>query len=212
MPDQILADKLRQIRKQNRYSQEEVAKHLGISRRSYGLYELNKTHPDADKILAISDLFNVSTDWLLTKNSALTKATPNAEEKAMPLLGLASCSVEGWYTPELKKDMTAPVLGRDIDDGFAVIATGPSLIPEGIKPKFMCYCTQNTPPISGDVIYIKEYSGQASMKVFREKTPEWLVIEGYFPPDGNGVQKKYTEKRALTQVEFIAPVVYVRRK
>lgn len=61
----ILADKIARLRKQNGWSQEELAEKLGISRQSVSKWENGTSIPDLDKIIRMSGLFGVSTDYLL---------------------------------------------------------------------------------------------------------------------------------------------------
>ena len=61
----ILADKIIELRKKSGYSQEELAEKLGVSRQSISKWEGAQSIPDMNKILAMADLFGVSTDYLL---------------------------------------------------------------------------------------------------------------------------------------------------
>ena len=61
----ILADKIINLRKREGWSQEELADRLGVSRQSISKWEGAQSIPDMKKILAIADLFGVSTDYLL---------------------------------------------------------------------------------------------------------------------------------------------------
>lgn len=61
----ILADKIITLRKRNGWSQEELADRLGISRQSVSKWESGVSIPDLDKIIKLSSLFGVSTDYLL---------------------------------------------------------------------------------------------------------------------------------------------------
>ena len=61
----ILADKVMTLRKKNGWSQEELAEKLNISRQSVSKWESGASLPDIDKIIALSSLFGVSTDYLL---------------------------------------------------------------------------------------------------------------------------------------------------
>ena len=61
----ILADKIVELRKRAGYSQEELAGKLGVSRQSISKWEGAQSIPDMNKILAMADLFGVSTDYLL---------------------------------------------------------------------------------------------------------------------------------------------------
>jgi transcriptional regulator with XRE-family HTH domain len=61
----ILADKISMLRKQNGWSQEELAEQLGISRQSVSKWESGNAIPDLDRVLKLGELFGVSTDYLL---------------------------------------------------------------------------------------------------------------------------------------------------
>ena len=61
----ILADKIIYLRKKCGWSQEELAEKLGVSRQSVSKWEGAQSIPDLDKILMMSNIFSVSTDYLL---------------------------------------------------------------------------------------------------------------------------------------------------
>ncbi len=61
----ILADKIIELRKKNGWSQEELADMLGVSRQSVSKWESAQSVPDMNRILKLSEVFGVSTDYLL---------------------------------------------------------------------------------------------------------------------------------------------------
>ena len=61
----ILADKIINLRKKNGWSQEELAEKLGVTRQSVSKYEGAQSIPDLDKILKLSEIFGVTTDYLI---------------------------------------------------------------------------------------------------------------------------------------------------
>ena len=61
----ILADKIINLRKKNGWSQEELAEKLGVTRQSISKYEGAQSIPDLDKILKLSEIFGVTTDYLI---------------------------------------------------------------------------------------------------------------------------------------------------
>ncbi len=61
----ILADKIIELRKKNGWSQEELAEKLAVSRQSISKWEGAQSVPDMNRILQLSTLFGVSTDYLL---------------------------------------------------------------------------------------------------------------------------------------------------
>lgn len=65
----ILAEKIVDERKKNGWSQEELADKLGVSRQSVSKWEGAQSVPDLQRILEMSKLFGVSTDYLLKDDS-----------------------------------------------------------------------------------------------------------------------------------------------
>ena len=61
----ILADKIIEERKKNGWSQEELASKLGVSRQAVSKCESAGSIPDLKRILQMSELFGVTTDYLL---------------------------------------------------------------------------------------------------------------------------------------------------
>lgn len=66
----ILADKIVEERKRLNLSQEELAEKLSVSRQAVSKWESSQSTPDLQKIIAMSALFSVSTDYLLKEDSA----------------------------------------------------------------------------------------------------------------------------------------------
>lgn len=60
-----LEEKIIMLRKQKGLSQEELAYELEVSRQAVSKWEMGSSTPDLDKIIKMSELFNVSTDYLL---------------------------------------------------------------------------------------------------------------------------------------------------
>lgn len=71
----ILADKIMNLRKKQGWSQEELAEKLDVSRQSVSKWEGGLSIPDLNKIIAMSALFGVSTDYLL--KDELEQVTPS---------------------------------------------------------------------------------------------------------------------------------------
>lgn len=61
----ILAEKITELRKRNGLSQEEFGAKIGVSRQAVSKWEMAQTTPDLNKIMAMSEFFGVSTDFLL---------------------------------------------------------------------------------------------------------------------------------------------------
>ncbi len=86
----ILADKIIALRKKAGWSQEELAEQLGVTRQSVSKWEGAQSVPDMDKVVQMSRLFGVTTDFLL-KDELSEEEDYTRENKAKsPVIGAVS--------------------------------------------------------------------------------------------------------------------------
>ena len=71
----ILADKIIDLRKKSGWSQEELAAKLNVSRQAVSKWEGAQSVPDLDRVLQMSRLFGVSTDYLLKDEQTAADST-----------------------------------------------------------------------------------------------------------------------------------------
>lgn len=101
------------LRKEKYISQEELGSHINVSRQTISKWELDETTPEMEKLILLSEFFNVSLDELVKgKNSEYkvenhtrenTTATNNHVEKerttsdilllVLKFLGIAACAL-----------------------------------------------------------------------------------------------------------------------
>lgn len=65
MKNQILANKLRELRKAHSYTQDYVAAALGIVRQTYSHYETGQRTPSTETLYKLAGLYNISVDDLI---------------------------------------------------------------------------------------------------------------------------------------------------
>lgn len=84
-----IADKIKYLRKENNMTQEDLANKLNVSRQTISKWETNTAIPDADNIVAISKLFNITTDELLNyKIETMQKKKQFILDMAVLLFGI----------------------------------------------------------------------------------------------------------------------------
>ena len=76
----ILADKIVSLRKKAGWSQEELAAQLNVTRQSVSKWEGAQSMPDMDKVIQMSRLFGVTTDYLL--KDEIEEAAPDVGAEA----------------------------------------------------------------------------------------------------------------------------------
>lgn len=60
-----MADRIQSLRKAKGISQEELADKIGVSRQAVSKWESEQSSPDLEKVILLSDYFEVTTDYLL---------------------------------------------------------------------------------------------------------------------------------------------------
>ncbi|MBY0758071.1 helix-turn-helix domain-containing protein [Sellimonas caecigallum] len=72
-----LSEKIQSLRKKKGMSQEALAEKLNVSRQAVSKWELGVSVPDVDKIVLMSDLFGVTTDYLLKRQEEIPEKEEN---------------------------------------------------------------------------------------------------------------------------------------
>ncbi|OFD09127.1 hypothetical protein BTGOE7_14050 [Bacillus thuringiensis] len=75
----MFGNKLHSLRKERKLRQEDMAKHLGIARTTYAMYEQGNREPDYTTLQKLADFFNVSVDYLLGRTDKGTDEKVNSD-------------------------------------------------------------------------------------------------------------------------------------
>lgn len=70
-------DKLSKLRKENNYTQEQLAELLDVSRQSISKWESDLAYPETDKLIRLSELFHCSVDYLLKDDMETDGKSPS---------------------------------------------------------------------------------------------------------------------------------------
>lgn len=76
----MIGDMIKKERLKKDITQSELAKMIGVSPSTIGMYEQNRREPDSESLLKLADFFNVSTDYLLNRNIETIAAHKEGEE------------------------------------------------------------------------------------------------------------------------------------
>ncbi|MCL1788128.1 MAG: helix-turn-helix domain-containing protein [Defluviitaleaceae bacterium] len=81
-----LGEKIQILRKQQGLSQEQLGALMDVSRQAISKWEVGESIPDVDKVVQLSDVFNVTTDYLLKNGASWAEASEAKHEPAGPAL------------------------------------------------------------------------------------------------------------------------------
>jgi len=79
-----LGEKIQILRKQHGMSQEQLGAMMAVSRQAISKWEVGESIPDVDNIVQLSDIFNVSTDYLL-KNGGIVNESHITDITSSPI-------------------------------------------------------------------------------------------------------------------------------
>ena len=83
------SERLKELRKSNGYTQEHLAKKIGITPGAIGLYEQDRREPDNDTLIALSEVFGVSVDYLLGLETPYNMQHKTRLTHSLGVLGIA---------------------------------------------------------------------------------------------------------------------------
>lgn len=137
-------NRIKELRKNARLSQSELAQKLGVVQSTLSTWENGQFEPDSKALIALSELFNVSTDYLLGKE----KKTPDFSEvpdiisfdgfKQIPILGTIACG--------------EPILAEENHDGYTNVELN-------IHADFALRCKGDSMApkfLDGDIVLIRQ--------------------------------------------------------
>ena len=119
-----LGQRLIELRKSKQLSQEEVAEKLNVTRQTISKWETNQSSPEFDKILPLCELFEISTDELLTGRKEKTAEQKEIildtkENKKKRTIGLVS-SIFLYFLSVVWVMISSPVLNMSPIVGRAI--------------------------------------------------------------------------------------------
>lgn len=88
----ILADKIMRLRKRNGWSQEDLAEKMQVSRQAVSKWESAQTIPDLERVLMLSRLFGVTTDYLLKDEMEDEEFSDETDNTAVKRISLAQAN------------------------------------------------------------------------------------------------------------------------
>lgn len=105
---------LKLYRKQNGFTQEQVAERLGVSRQAVAKWERGETLPDIENVIALSDMYGVSVDFLVRNMTDVS----GSDHDRKHLFGYTKINEKGQITLPKK---CREVFGLETGDALLVL-------------------------------------------------------------------------------------------
>lgn len=92
----ILGQRIKEEREKRNWTQSDLADKLNVSRQSVSKWELESAYPDIERLIQISDLFNVTLDSLIKEDNDLKKNIKVKKSSDRPMNGWEFLSRYWW--------------------------------------------------------------------------------------------------------------------
>lgn len=208
-----VGEKIYSLRKEKGMSQEEFAEAIGVSRQSVSKWEADSAVPDVNKILAISKLFGVSTDFLLKDDPADQAALPESEStpdepqftednEVVPYPQLAEEKDLNDTTPEKKpkkkKSLILIIIAIVLALGIVAAAIALPIYFKKTKTT-LNEITEEKPPVKYTYVLVHGLGGWGEGAGINNVSPYWGA-------DAGDISKHLEEKGETVVEPYVGPV------
>lgn len=189
------SERLKELRRAKRLSQQEFSKYIGVSKSSINMYERGEREPSLDTIEAIADFFNVDLDYLLGKSDIQNKTRlDNIQNKfnefsptitddftTFPVIGEVAAgyehiAVEDWEGDKIDIP-TSWLEGRASSEYFVLKIKGDSMFPIYHDGDKVLVLRQNTMDYSGQIgVIIYESENVTVKKIEYKHGEDWMRL------------------------------------
>jgi transcriptional regulator with XRE-family HTH domain len=83
-----MGERLRELRLRRNISQEEVARHIGITRSAYSHYEINNRQPGYETLIKLAAFFEVSLDYMIGGTASKPKSESSDTQDTREIMSL----------------------------------------------------------------------------------------------------------------------------
>lgn len=165
---------IKEIRQENGMTQKEACLALGIPQNTFSQYENNKREPDNDTLKKIADFFNVSTDYLLGRETPEPnyewmrkhgEYPYNPKVKKIPVLGYVAAG-KPIFADEHIIDYTYTDIDDDGFDYFALKIKGDSMSAAQINDGNIVIVRVQQTCENGDIVVVRIDGENATVKLF----------------------------------------------
>lgn len=172
---------LKELRKREELTQEELAKKLEISKSAISMYENGNRTPDFETLEMFADFFNVNLSYLIGENERLLSPHITSDTVTFPVIGSIAAgydeiAVEDWSGDTIEIPVTY-LKGRRKEDFFVLSVHGDSMYPLYMDGDKILILKQSTLERSGDIGAVLYEGDNATLKKVEYVNGEnWLRL------------------------------------
>lgn len=160
---ETLGIRLKQLRKEKRVTQQQLADAIGVSKTSVIYWEKDENIPKHDSLIALARVLDTTTEYMLTGGGDAQKISPNLSRISPKMAPVLSWVQAGVFTNVQAVDMTQVEewlpLPEDCEDCFYLKVQGLSNYPTFQEGDYILVdpCVQYSDMQSGDMIVVRKH-------------------------------------------------------
>ena len=171
-------DRIRELRKARNLTLKKLGNMIGVSESAMSLYETGKRSPDYATVVKLAELFGVSTDYLLGRDSGYegsgAPAPTRPGSKWIPVLGRVAAGVPIEAVEDILDYEEISAQMAEAGDYFALQIKGDSMEPR-MKNGDVVIVRRQDDADSGDTAVVLINGDEATVKRIK-KGPEGLML------------------------------------
>ena len=178
-----LQDRLKSLRKENKYTQEDIAKKLNMTTSGYGYYEQGKNKPPLEILQKLTSIYSVSLDYLLGNDDVRLKNEVKIDSVVkLPVLGSVRAGVGGLAVEEVIGYEYAFNISSETSDYFYLQVKGDSMEPR-ISEGDLALVKKQSDVESGDlaIVLINGDEGVIKKVIKKDNSVELHSFNLYYP-------------------------------
>lgn len=163
----MLSKILKELRKEKKMTQQEVANYLNMSRVGYARYEIGDRQPSYETLNLLSELFNVSIDYLLGNEE--NKKTPSNEGVRINVLGRVPAGIPLEAIEDIVDWEEIPAEWLKKGEYFALQLNGDSMAPKYLDKDVVIFKKQNTIDSNQEaIVYVNGYDATFKKVIIKD--------------------------------------------
>lgn len=203
--------KLKELRAQNKTSQQKLADYLNVSRSTVAMWEAGSSEPDLKILSEIADYFGVTVDYLMGREESAASTPPDPSvpgAKWIPVLGTIPAGIPVETVQDIiDYEEISPQMAAQ-GEHFALQVSGHSMEPK-ISDGDVVIVRKQEDAESGDICVVMVNGDDATVKRIK-KRPEGLML---IPSNPDYEPMFYTNEQIdFLPVRILGRVVELRAK
>ena len=165
---------LQLLRKQHNMSQLKLATAIGVSRSTVAMWENGSSQPDNSMLIKLSELFNVSVDYLLGRDETPI-SSPSVSGTWIPVLGKVQAGVPVEAIQDIIDYEDISNISKDPSEYFALQVKGQSMEPKFSEGDVVIVKKQDTAE-DGEIVIALVNGDEATIKKLKKRADGIVLL------------------------------------